>query len=90
MLLLLVHHPVCMYQQFEHDTVLIPKETAWFGYYPEGAFDPVLPPNQVCSILQLLGRNEMKMERILIVLDVAEMMPWKVLVSSHMDTRTDY
>lgn len=31
---------------FEHDTVLIPKETAWFGYYPEGAFDPVLPPHQ--------------------------------------------
>ncbi|KAE9459383.1 hypothetical protein C3L33_08709, partial [Rhododendron williamsianum] len=31
---------------FEHDTVLIPKETAWFGYYPEGAFDPVMPPQQ--------------------------------------------
>ncbi|KAL2489991.1 alpha/beta-hydrolase superfamily protein [Forsythia ovata] len=31
---------------FEHDTVLIPKETAWFGYYPDGAFNPVLPPQQ--------------------------------------------
>ncbi|XP_051115019.1 uncharacterized protein LOC127240394 [Andrographis paniculata] len=31
---------------FEHDTVLIPKETAWFGYYPDGAFTPVLPPQQ--------------------------------------------
>uniref|UniRef100_A0A5B7A3Y3 Putative palmitoyl-protein thioesterase 1-like n=1 Tax=Davidia involucrata TaxID=16924 RepID=A0A5B7A3Y3_DAVIN len=31
---------------FEHDTVLIPKETAWFGYYPDGAFKPVLPPKQ--------------------------------------------
>ncbi|PIA28705.1 hypothetical protein AQUCO_06700017v1 [Aquilegia coerulea] len=31
---------------FEHDTVLIPKETAWFGYYPDGAFEPVLPPQQ--------------------------------------------
>ncbi|XP_073287339.1 uncharacterized protein [Primulina huaijiensis] len=31
---------------FEHDTVLIPKETAWFGYYPDGSFDPVLPPQQ--------------------------------------------
>ncbi|KAF5460143.1 hypothetical protein F2P56_020033 [Juglans regia] len=31
---------------FEHDTVLIPKETAWFGYYPDGAFKPVLPPQQ--------------------------------------------
>lgn len=34
-------------QQFEHDTVLIPKETSWFGYYPDGAFKPVLSPNQV-------------------------------------------
>ncbi|XP_057512349.1 uncharacterized protein LOC130794446 isoform X2 [Actinidia eriantha] len=31
---------------FEHDTILIPKETAWFGYYPDGAFDPILPPQQ--------------------------------------------
>ncbi|PKI41531.1 hypothetical protein CRG98_038042 [Punica granatum] len=31
---------------FEHDTVLIPKETAWFGYYPDGAFKPIVPPNQ--------------------------------------------
>lgn len=31
---------------FEHDTILIPKETAWFGYYPDGAFHPVLPPQQ--------------------------------------------
>lgn len=31
---------------FEHDTILIPKETAWFGYYPDGAFHPVLSPNQ--------------------------------------------
>ncbi|XP_012437530.1 uncharacterized protein LOC105763741 [Gossypium raimondii] len=28
---------------FEDDTVLIPKETAWFGYFPDGAFEPVLP-----------------------------------------------
>ncbi|KAA8522192.1 hypothetical protein F0562_012865 [Nyssa sinensis] len=31
---------------FEHDTVLIPKETSWFGYYPDGAFEPVLLPKQ--------------------------------------------
>ncbi|XP_028772911.1 palmitoyl-protein thioesterase 1 [Neltuma alba] len=31
---------------FEHDTVLIPKETAWFGYYPDGSFNPVLPPQK--------------------------------------------
>ncbi|CAJ1928612.1 unnamed protein product [Sphenostylis stenocarpa] len=29
---------------FEHDSVLIPKETSWFGYYPDGYFNPVLPP----------------------------------------------
>ncbi|KAE8712989.1 ATPase 7, plasma membrane-type isoform 1 [Hibiscus syriacus] len=29
--------------KFEDDTVLIPKETAWFGYYPDGAFSSVLP-----------------------------------------------
>ncbi|KAG4169682.1 hypothetical protein ERO13_A12G096600v2 [Gossypium hirsutum] len=28
---------------FEDDTVLIPKETAWFSYFPDGAFEPVLP-----------------------------------------------
>lgn len=33
--------------QFEHDTILIPKETSWFGYYPDGSFSPVLPANQV-------------------------------------------
>ncbi|KAD5316750.1 hypothetical protein E3N88_16696 [Mikania micrantha] len=31
---------------FEQDTVLIPKETAWFGYYPYGQFTPVLAPQQ--------------------------------------------
>ncbi|XXG66557.1 hypothetical protein AAC387_Pa06g0105 [Persea americana] len=31
---------------FEHDTVLIPRETSWFGYYPDGSFSTVLPPQQ--------------------------------------------
>ncbi|CAM0871306.1 unnamed protein product [Alopecurus aequalis] len=31
---------------FENDVVLIPRETSWFGYYPDGAFDPVLPPQK--------------------------------------------
>ncbi|XVF33607.1 hypothetical protein REPUB_Repub17cG0182600 [Reevesia pubescens] len=31
---------------FEDDTVLIPKETSWFGYFPDGAFDPILPPQE--------------------------------------------
>ncbi|NP_001232846.1 uncharacterized protein LOC100193420 precursor [Zea mays] len=31
---------------FQDDAVLIPRETAWFGYYPDGAFDPVLPPQK--------------------------------------------
>lgn len=31
---------------FDHDTVLIPRETSWFGYYPDGTFNPILPPQQ--------------------------------------------
>lgn len=31
---------------FDHDTILIPKETAWFGFYPDGALHSVLPPQQ--------------------------------------------
>ncbi|AES94306.1 palmitoyl protein thioesterase family protein [Medicago truncatula] len=31
---------------FEQDTVLIPRETSWFGYYPDGFFKPVLPPQE--------------------------------------------
>ncbi|XP_061375867.1 uncharacterized protein LOC133317970 isoform X2 [Gastrolobium bilobum] len=31
---------------FEQDKILIPKETSWFGYYPAGAFHPVLPVQQ--------------------------------------------
>ncbi|KAG4973043.1 hypothetical protein JHK87_029864 [Glycine soja] len=31
----------------EHDTVLIPRETSWFGYYPDGYFKPVLPPQSI-------------------------------------------
>ncbi|KAJ0051696.1 hypothetical protein Pint_00110 [Pistacia integerrima] len=27
---------------FEQDTVLIPKETSWFGYFPDGSFDTIL------------------------------------------------
>uniref|UniRef100_A0A6N2N7F4 Palmitoyl-protein thioesterase 1 n=1 Tax=Salix viminalis TaxID=40686 RepID=A0A6N2N7F4_SALVM len=28
---------------FENDSILIPKETSWFGYYPDGAFKPIVP-----------------------------------------------
>jgi len=31
---------------FENDTVLIPKETSWFGYYPDGSFGTVLSPQE--------------------------------------------
>ncbi|XP_074269417.1 uncharacterized protein LOC141592578 [Silene latifolia] len=31
---------------FEQDKVLFPKETAWFGYYPDGAFTPLLSPQE--------------------------------------------
>ncbi|KAJ8748837.1 hypothetical protein K2173_011398 [Erythroxylum novogranatense] len=37
---------------FEQDTVLIPKETSWFGYYPDGAFDPILSPNQTMLYIE--------------------------------------
>ncbi|XP_074576472.1 uncharacterized protein LOC141832997 [Curcuma longa] len=32
--------------KFENDTVLVPRETSWFGYYPDGTFDTILPPQQ--------------------------------------------
>ncbi|XP_059633862.1 uncharacterized protein LOC132276452 isoform X2 [Cornus florida] len=31
---------------FDQDSVLIPKETSWFGYYREGSLDTVLPANE--------------------------------------------
>ncbi|KAM7261083.1 hypothetical protein ACFE04_026558 [Oxalis oulophora] len=31
---------------FEQDSILIPKETSWFGYYPDGSFDSVLLANE--------------------------------------------
>ncbi|XP_059633858.1 uncharacterized protein LOC132276449 [Cornus florida] len=30
----------------EQDSVLVPKETSWFWYYPDGSKDTVLPANQ--------------------------------------------
>ncbi|XP_078155838.1 alpha/beta-Hydrolases superfamily protein [Carex rostrata] len=31
---------------FKNDLVLIPKETAWFGFYPDGSFNSVLSPQE--------------------------------------------
>ncbi|KAJ4912510.1 alpha/beta-Hydrolases superfamily protein [Raphanus sativus] len=31
---------------FQGDRVVIPKESCWFGYYPDGATTPLLPPQQ--------------------------------------------
>ncbi|KAI7988769.1 Palmitoyl-protein thioesterase 3 [Camellia lanceoleosa] len=31
---------------FENNTVLVPKETSWFGFCPDGALRPILPPQQ--------------------------------------------
>ncbi|XP_020577944.1 palmitoyl-protein thioesterase 3-like isoform X2 [Phalaenopsis equestris] len=36
----------------EQDSVLIPRETSWFGYYPDGAFSPVLPPQQTTLYIE--------------------------------------
>ncbi|KAH6789596.1 alpha/beta-Hydrolases superfamily protein [Perilla frutescens var. frutescens] len=32
--------------KFENDEVLVPKETSWFGYFPEGSWDPILPAQE--------------------------------------------
>lgn len=45
---------LCKIEQFKEDTILIPKETAWFGYYPDGTFDSVLPPQEVTLQLRNL------------------------------------
>eukprot|EP01018_Ginkgo_biloba_P001580 Gb_39825 [translate_table: standard] len=37
---------------FEHDTVLIPRETAWFGYYANGNFSVVLPAQETALYKQ--------------------------------------
>ncbi|KAL8238502.1 hypothetical protein R6Q59_015069 [Mikania micrantha] len=31
---------------FDKESVLVPKETSWFGYFPDGAWDPVLPAQE--------------------------------------------
>ncbi|KAK9757773.1 hypothetical protein RND81_01G184800 [Saponaria officinalis] len=31
---------------FEDETVIVPKESSWFGYYPDGSTDVVLPFNE--------------------------------------------
>ncbi|KAL5973182.1 hypothetical protein ACLOJK_037209 [Asimina triloba] len=38
--------PKDLFEDFEQDTVLIPRETSWFGYYPDGSFSTVLPAQQ--------------------------------------------
>ncbi|ERN00210.1 palmitoyl-protein thioesterase 1 [Amborella trichopoda] len=37
---------------FEHDTVLIPKETSWFGYYPDGSFRTILAPQETALYVE--------------------------------------
>nr|XP_010919692.1 palmitoyl-protein thioesterase 1 [Elaeis guineensis] len=37
---------------FEQDSVLIPRETSWFGYYPDGNFTPVLSPQQTTLYIE--------------------------------------
>ncbi|KAL7120979.1 hypothetical protein ACP275_02G155500 [Erythranthe tilingii] len=31
---------------FEKDVILVPKETSWFGYYPDGSWETILPANE--------------------------------------------
>ena len=35
--------------QFQQDAVLIPPETAWFGFYAENNFSAVLAPQEVST-----------------------------------------
>ncbi|WOL10216.1 palmitoyl-protein thioesterase 1-like [Canna indica] len=37
---------------FEDDTVLIPRETSWFGYYAYGSFNTILPPQQTALYIE--------------------------------------
>ncbi|KAL4567216.1 hypothetical protein LXL04_022792 [Taraxacum kok-saghyz] len=30
----------------DKDSVLVPKETSWFGYFPDGAWEPILPAQE--------------------------------------------
>ncbi|XP_057808362.1 uncharacterized protein LOC131022841 isoform X2 [Salvia miltiorrhiza] len=32
--------------KFENDAILVPKETSWFGYFPDGSWDPILPAQE--------------------------------------------
>ncbi|KAL0379756.1 UNVERIFIED_CONTAM: Palmitoyl-protein thioesterase 1 [Sesamum angustifolium] len=32
--------------KFEKDDILVPKETSWFGYFPDGSWDTVLPAQE--------------------------------------------
>ncbi|KAJ4954137.1 hypothetical protein NE237_030969 [Protea cynaroides] len=37
---------------FEQDKVLVPRETSWFGYYPDGSFSEVLPAQQTALYVE--------------------------------------
>ncbi|XP_020866510.1 palmitoyl-protein thioesterase 1 isoform X1 [Arabidopsis lyrata subsp. lyrata] len=32
--------------QFQDDEIITPNDSTWFGFYPEGEFEPLLSPNQ--------------------------------------------
>ncbi|KAM7274321.1 hypothetical protein ACFE04_028985 [Oxalis oulophora] len=31
---------------FDHDEVIVPRESSWFGFHPDGSIGPVLPPQK--------------------------------------------
>ncbi|KAG8486390.1 hypothetical protein CXB51_019729 [Gossypium anomalum] len=53
---------------FEDDTVLVPKETSWFGYYPDGAFDPILPAQEYLTIYQYIFKSTNPAEHLQVVI----------------------
>ncbi|KAL3814993.1 hypothetical protein ACJIZ3_016261 [Penstemon smallii] len=37
---------------FEHDDVLVPKQTSWFGYFPDGSWDTILPARETSLYIE--------------------------------------
>ncbi|XP_078149430.1 uncharacterized protein LOC144544746 isoform X2 [Carex rostrata] len=44
----------------KNDLVLIPKETTWFGFYPDGSFNDVLSPQEIPVVMNLAAPKELR------------------------------
>ncbi|KAL6322363.1 hypothetical protein AAG906_007916 [Vitis piasezkii] len=68
---------------FEHDTILIPKETAWFGYYPDGSFSWFCQQMSVPGNHLAISRSDMKTYMVPYLEDQASAQPVIKDSSSH-------